>query len=274
MSLRLSDSPWPLLWGGRWKRRVSGGGGGLMRLTLVTQAAHPALFTDALPCPLAFSMQTSREGDALVTVLSLPTWFAPKGGKKRGWTWSINTPPTELCSPAFVYVRHAVSFHSNSPVSFISTGREYSHFGSGGESRTSMKIISDWAPKAPELSVQITMLLTVQTQPWFGCWLHTIQGRQTNHNRLIQLAALQLYFSKEGAFTAPALYGNEVAKPPQGWSSEESEVVFSTCTSLASHRTHFLCCTVRCNPNLWARQKERGTAASLHQKHSPPQKNT
>lgn len=30
-----------------------------------------------------------------------------------------------------------------------------------------------------------------------------------------------------------------------------------TCTCQASHKTHFLCCTRRCIPNLWGRKKKR-----------------
>lgn len=44
---------------------------------LVTQAAHPALPANTLPRFLTCAVQTAGEGHALVTVLSLPPWFAP-----------------------------------------------------------------------------------------------------------------------------------------------------------------------------------------------------
>lgn len=50
-----------------------------MRLTLVAQAAHPALFADALPGFLTRAVQTAWERDAVVAVLPLPPGFAPKG---------------------------------------------------------------------------------------------------------------------------------------------------------------------------------------------------
>lgn len=53
-----------------------------MRLTLVAQAAHPALLADTLPCLLAQTVQTAGEGHALVTVVSLPPWFTPERGGK------------------------------------------------------------------------------------------------------------------------------------------------------------------------------------------------
>lgn len=56
-----------------------------MSLTLIAQAAHPALLADTLPCLLTFAMQAAGEGHALVTVLSLPPWFTPERVRK----WNI-----------------------------------------------------------------------------------------------------------------------------------------------------------------------------------------
>lgn len=82
VSLRLRDSPWPLIWqevlGGR--QRCGCLGEALMRLTLVAEAAHPALAAEALPCLLACAVQAAGEGHTPVTVLSLPPRFAPERG--------------------------------------------------------------------------------------------------------------------------------------------------------------------------------------------------
>lgn len=52
---------------------------------------------------------------------------------------------------------------------------------------------------------------------------------------------------------------NKLVKAHRTWSMMHTGIRggFSTCTSLASHKTHFLCCTLHCIPNLWERQKER-----------------
>lgn len=55
-----------------------------MRLTLVTEAAHPALAAETLPCFLACAVQAAGEGHAPVTVLSLPPRFAPERGREKG----------------------------------------------------------------------------------------------------------------------------------------------------------------------------------------------
>lgn len=68
--------------------------GSLMRLTLVTQAAHPALFADTLPCLFTWAVQTSREGNAPVTVLSFPPRFAPERRWVGGLQESVHLVPT------------------------------------------------------------------------------------------------------------------------------------------------------------------------------------
>ena len=81
VSPRLCDSPQPLLC-----QPLLGVGyeclGSLMRLTFVTQAAHPALLADTLPGFLTCAVQAAGEGNALVAVVPLPPWFAPESGKK------------------------------------------------------------------------------------------------------------------------------------------------------------------------------------------------
>lgn len=69
------------------------------------------------------------------------------------------------------------------------------------------------------------MLFTVQTKGWFGSWLK----RQTNVDRQREKNNSWLHLSKGKTITAPAIYGNKVAKPSTAGcepsSTRESEVV-------------------------------------------------
>lgn len=82
----------------------------LMRLTLVAQAAHPALLAETLPCLLTCAVQAAGEGHTLVTVLSLPPWFTPQKRRKMEQARAINIPPTESCSPALIPIMSASFF--------------------------------------------------------------------------------------------------------------------------------------------------------------------